>query len=90
MFMKTLYTVAKIKKAALSDTSSYVEDKNLEKLRHGSDYGEITICGLEINSDWYIINNTFDGKITCKKCLNLIKKYPIIGLRHKAKEYDKV
>jgi len=37
---------------------------------HGSDYGEKTLCGKPIDEGWFIADNTFTGKITCKKCLD--------------------
>lgn len=39
---------------------------------HGSTDGEKTICDELIDTKWYITNNTFDGRITCKKCLKEI------------------
>jgi len=52
-----------------------LELKNsLAKTTHGSEDGEVTICGKKLDEYWYIANNTFDGKITCKKCINILKK----------------
>ena len=72
--MKTLYTVKRCK-------NNFNDE--LFNTSHGSDDGEFTLCGIEINENWYITNNTFDGKITCKKCLNVLKKYPTINQRIK-------
>lgn len=38
---------------------------------HGSTDAKTTLCGLNINSHWYISHNQFDGPITCKECLNM-------------------
>ena len=62
MVQKTaLYTVSKINR----------EDK-LYGPAHGSTTGDETICGLTLTYGWSIINNTFDGEITCKACLDLL------------------
>lgn len=37
---------------------------------HGSDDGEETLCSRPITEGWFIVDNTFTGKSTCKKCLN--------------------
>jgi hypothetical protein len=37
---------------------------------HGSDDGEKTLCNQSIDEGWFIVDNTFTGKITCKKCLD--------------------
>jgi len=55
--MKTRYTVSKCRK-----------DDSLFGPVHGSDDSENTICGQEIDHHWWIVNNTYDGGITCKKC----------------------
>ena len=57
--MFTLYTV------------SYLKAES--KTQHGSKDGETTVCGKELNHNWFITNNTFDGTITCKKCLELLR-----------------
>ncbi len=36
---------------------------------HGSYNVRETICGVDINENWTVITNDYDGKITCKKCL---------------------
>uniref|UniRef100_A0A6M3L2X9 Uncharacterized protein n=1 Tax=viral metagenome TaxID=1070528 RepID=A0A6M3L2X9_9ZZZZ len=60
--MNTLYTVQKCR---LKDVIFYGPI-------HGSDDGNITICGMSVNEEYYIINNTFDGEITCIKCLDIL------------------
>jgi len=57
----TLYTVSLCK-----------HDDSLYGKTHGSKDGEMTVCGKELNHNYYIINNTFDGVITCSKCLKMI------------------
>ena len=54
----TLYTVCRCRK-----------DDTLYGHIHGSKDGETTLCNQKLDENWMIINNTFDGKITCKKCL---------------------
>lgn len=54
----SLYTVRKVK-----------EDDTLYGPSHGSVDGYTTIYGEELSENWFITNNTFDGVITCKKCL---------------------
>ena len=72
--MKTLYTVKKCK-------NKYNDE--LFKTSHGSDNGEETLCGIEINENWFITHNVFDGIITCKKCLAVLKEFPTIPQRVK-------
>ena len=69
--MNTLYTVKKCK------------NKYNDELSHGSDNGEETLCGIEIDENWYITNNEFDGIITCKKCKKILKEFPTIPQRIK-------
>lgn len=38
---------------------------------HYSETGDVTICGKDIDTKWWILSNNFDGKATCKKCLTL-------------------
>ena len=64
--VNTIYTVNRCRK----------NSNNLYGASHGSDDGETTVCGLNLDHNWYITNNTFDGKITCKKCLKIIKVPP--------------
>ncbi len=63
--MKILYTVRRIRK-----------DDTLYGSIHGSKNGCDTVCGFSLNHNWYIINNTFDGEITCKKCLKILRDSP--------------
>ena len=74
--MNTLYTVT-VKKCK----NKY--DDELFKTSHGSDDGEETLCGIELNENWYITNNEFDGIITCKKCKKILKEFPTIPQRIK-------
>ena len=57
----TLYTVSRINKKG-----------KLYGKCHGSTTGDKTICGQFLSENWSIINNTFDGEITCKACLDLL------------------
>lgn len=67
-----LYTVRRIKKGV--EEIFGLTDDNLYNTTHASDYGDKTVCGIELDNNWYIWNNTFDGIITCKKCLKIIKE----------------
>lgn len=60
---KTLYTVQKVKN----------KKNECFKRSHGSTDGEISVCGIKFNHNWFITNNTFDGEITCQKCLKEMK-----------------
>lgn len=53
-----LYTVMRVNK----------KDELYGKI-HGSNHADKTLCGLEINENWWIVSNAFDGEITCPKCL---------------------
>ena len=35
---------------------------------HASHDCDKTVCGKIIDKNWWILNNDFDGIITCKKC----------------------
>lgn len=70
--MNTLYTVRKCRK----DDSLYGDI-------HGCDNIEKTVCGLDIDENYWIVSNAFDGEITCKYCLQVMKKYPTIPQRLK-------
>ncbi len=61
----SLYTVYKCE----SETSD-----NKVGHYHASDFGEMTLCGKEINSDWFISDNTFTGNVTCGQCLRILKE----------------
>lgn len=63
-YLHTLYAVQKCKN----------NESQLYKTKHGSHDGDETVCGIRLNYNWYISNNTFDGEITCKKCLKLLKE----------------
>jgi hypothetical protein len=40
---------------------------------HGGNYYTMTACNRETNEDWIITTNDWTGKITCKKCLKVLK-----------------
>ena len=63
MLIHSLYTVQRIK-----------EDDTLHGNIHGSDDARETLCEKELNHNWYILNNTFDGEITCGVCISTFKK----------------
>ena len=56
--MKTEYTVQRITKA----------DKFFGPV-HGLNKGSKTLCGRQIDENWYILTVNYDGEVTCKKCL---------------------
>lgn len=71
----TLYTVSKCRK-----------DNTLYGSKHGSDDGVESICGIDFQDSkehYFIVNNVFTGVITCKKCLELIHRFPREDLRTK-------
>lgn len=35
---------------------------------HGSSDAIITHCGIELDHNWWVVTNAFDGNVTCKKC----------------------
>ena len=65
VYKYTLYTVQRIKK----------NDKFYGPI-HGSCDGASIICNdkIELGPGWYILNNTFDGEITCKNCLKILEE----------------
>lgn len=46
------------------------------KTSHGSEDGDNTVCGIDTleTKRWYLANNTFDGIITCKKCIKILEE----------------
>jgi RNA polymerase subunit RPABC4/transcription elongation factor Spt4 len=62
-YTNTLYTVQKITK----------DDKMIGPI-HGSNTADWTLCGLKVNMGWYIVNNTWDGEITCEECKRLLQE----------------
>lgn len=46
-------------------------DNSLYGPVHGSSDANTTHCGKEIDHNWYVISNAFDGNITCKKCIKV-------------------
>ena len=73
--MKTLYTFQMAR-----------EDDSLYDATHGSDDGFVTICGEEVDRNWWITDNNFNGDITCKKCLKILKEKPTIQERQNTRE----
>ena len=59
--MDTMYTVSRCKK-----------DNTLYGPTHGARDVDETVCGQEIDDDWWIVSNAFDGVVTCKKCLDIL------------------
>ena len=45
----------------------------LFKTSHGLKDCELTLCGENINENWYITHTNFDGIITCEKCKTVLK-----------------
>lgn len=39
---------------------------------HGSMDGGKTVCGEDMDEKWWILTNAFDGRVTCKRCLDVI------------------
>lgn len=65
--MKTQY---KVQRCAFKDDQFYGSI-------HGSHDGDVSICGIDFRfgiTNWYIIDNVFEGTITCKKCLKIINE----------------
>lgn len=63
--MACLYTVHRCR--------SLKSDERIGAL-HYSDDGEATLCGKELDENWYILDNSFSGKATCRKCVHIDKK----------------
>jgi len=61
--LKTLYTVNLCK----NNTSSDVYNTS-----HASHDAIKTLCGHDLDHMWYITNNTHDGIINCKQCLQAL------------------
>lgn len=68
--MSTLYTLQKARK-----------NGDLFGPSHGADHDGMTLCGCEIDDNWWITNNSFDGNITCKKCLAVLDEFPTLHER---------
>lgn len=52
----------------------HVNNEKLYGSTHGSKDSYSTICGIELDGHhWFITHNDYTGKITCKKCLKIIK-----------------
>jgi hypothetical protein len=74
--MKTLYTVSKCK-----------PNDDIYGPSHGSDDGNTTLCGKDcFTGGWWITDNSFEGEIDCKKCIDVLAKYPTIQQRLKERK----
>jgi len=65
MVPTSLYTARRCRKKTPS--RSYGAN-DLHGPTHGSMDCHITLCGLPMDENWYVLTNGFDGEITCKKC----------------------
>jgi len=70
--MYTINYITRMKKGLVDEVA---------KLTHGSEDGETTVCGKHLDSRWFITNNTFDGIITCKECIKIIKN-KLLEMKH--------
>lgn len=70
--MSAIYTVFKC--------NSKTNDEKVGPL-HWSDDGIKTLCGKDIDENWYILDNTFTGDATCKKCVKVDEKIPLRNMR---------
>ena len=56
------------------------KDDTLFGAVHGSMDGQRNLCQekelWELKGNWWCIDNDFDGKMTCKKCIKEWEKYP--------------
>jgi len=41
---------------------------------HGSEGGDVTLCGQTITESWWILTNDHDGEVTCRKCLKIMEE----------------
>ena len=73
--MNTLYTV----QLARNDDTLYGPS-------HGADTCYKTVCNRDLTTAWFITNNTYDGVITCKACIKILKALPTLGQRSKAND----
>jgi hypothetical protein len=58
-----LYTVSRCR----------IKDAKLYGPIHGSNNSNQTLCGQCIDQYWWIIDNNYSGKMSCKKCLTAQK-----------------
>lgn len=40
---------------------------------HGTEQVKATLCGREIDYNWYVLTTNYDGEVTCKRCLKEMK-----------------
>ncbi len=56
------------------------KDDTLYGRVHGSMDGQRNLCQVnemwEFKSNWWVINNDFDGTMTCLKCIKEWEKFP--------------
>ncbi|MFH1547122.1 MAG: hypothetical protein ABIC57_01395 [bacterium] len=78
--MHTLYTVSRVR-STIHCPNHGAGPEDLKGPLHGADVDYKTVCGQGVDMDWYIVNNAFDGEITCKKCLKTLEKLPTISQR---------
>jgi len=55
---------------------------------HYSDDSIKTLCGKDIDENWYICDNTFSGTSTCKECLRIDKETSIHQRAEKKRNSD--
>jgi hypothetical protein len=46
---------------------------------HGSEDADKTLCGRGIDHNWWIVDNAFEGEITCVSCLKVLKRRNCFG-----------
>ena len=46
---------------------------------HGSMNGDITLCGKNIDENWWILSNEFNGEVTCLECIKVCNVQEITG-----------
>ena len=56
---RALYTIQRCRK----------NDTRYGRIHFSNDARE-TLCGMPIDSNWWILTNKFDGEATCPKCIN--------------------
>lgn len=67
---KPEFTINRLKKLIGNYDFTYYEPT------HGSVDEKVTLCGLKIDYNKYVLMSiAFNGNVTCKKCLCSIKKY---------------
>lgn len=49
-----------------------LKDNTLYGPTHASNDTLFTVCDLDIDNRWWVVNNTHDGHVTCRKCLRIL------------------